>query len=833
MGEVYLARDTRLDREVAIKVLPASVAADADRIRRFTEEARAVATLSHPNILAIHDIGQDNGVHYLVTELLKGESLRDALKHGPLSPRRSIEIAVQVSSGLAAAHQKGVVHRDLKPENIFLTRDGHAKILDFGLAKMQRTAAAAAEGATQTSSHTEPGTVMGTATYMAPEQVRGEGVDHRADIFSLGLILYEMLAGGPAFKRDSSVETMTAILKEDAPEFPATTHVPPAVERIVRRCLEKSPDQRFQSAKDMAFALEAMSGSSSQQRQVLEKMPRTRWVIPTLATAAIVALIAMIALFAMRSPSGAPTKVTQLTFRYGYIRTARFTPDGKGVVYGAMWDGGAMQVYQGRADSSDSQAIPTDKADLLSISKSGELALALNRRFLAPWVPVGTLARVPLLGGTPRPVFEEVLDADWSPDGSGLAIIYRSHGRFRLEYPIGKVLYENAGYLSHVRFSPDGKVIAFTEHPFFGDDRGWISTVDLSGKRQKLSGEYSSLQGVAWRPDGKEIWFGIPTGIQGVDRAGKERVVYLALGSALRLLDISADGKALVTNDQVQSEVFAATIGQPESRNLAVLPSCAAEAMSSDGKTIVMNTFQGDDYELWIRGADGSPAVQIGTGAIFDISPDGKTVLGLKQTSNTLELVPTGVGEPRLLPLTGVTYQFGSLLPDGRRAVLVGSEPGRGARLYVQDLFDKNVRRPISPEGVTISLWNHWLSVDGKYAIANPPASPDPDNPAPTAMLYPVAGGEARPVKGTQPGDVAVSWLADGSVLMYATGSNPSTVYKVDINTGKRELWRRFIPADPTGILTLRSLLVTPDGKHYAYTTRRVLSTVYAIDGLP
>src|SRR4051812_16090121 len=327
MGEVYAARDTRLNRDVAIKVLPADVAADPERVRRFEEEARAVATLAHPNILAIHDVGEQAGVHYLVTELLEGETLRDALKEGALSPRRAVETAVQIAAGLAAAHQKGIVHRDLKPENIFLTRDGHAKILDFGLAKQQKSAAAA-QGVTLTSSHTAPGTVMGTAAYMAPEQVRGEPADHRADIFALGLILFEMLAGGPAFKRDSSVETMSAILKEDAPEFEASAAVPPSVDRIIRRCLEKNPEQRFQSAKDTAFALEALSGSTTAQRKLeaATQPARRRWLVPAIAGAVIVALIAAVVFLALRPSTSGPTAVQQLTFRRGYLRMARFAP---------------------------------------------------------------------------------------------------------------------------------------------------------------------------------------------------------------------------------------------------------------------------------------------------------------------------------------------------------------------------------------------------------------------------------------------------------------------------------------------------------------------------
>jgi Tol biopolymer transport system component len=832
MGEVYAARDTRLNRDVAIKVLPADVASDPERVRRFEDEARAVATLAHPNILAIHDVGEQGGLHYLVTELLDGHSLRDALQDGPLSPRRASEYAVQIANGLAAAHVKGIVHRDLKPENIYLTRDGHAKILDFGLAKQTKSKAAAAEGATLTSSHTAPGTVMGTAAYMAPEQVRGEATDARTDIFALGLILYEMLSGGPAFKRTSSVETMSAILKEDAPDFPAGTAVPPAVDRIIRRCLEKNPDQRFQSAKDMAFALEALSGSSSAQRQLAAPAaPKRRWLVPVLAAVAALAVAAVV-VFALRPEAGGPTAITQLTFRYGYIRMARFAPDGQGVIYGAMWDGGPMQLYQGRVDSDESQPIQTSPADLLSVSKTGDLAVSLNRRFLSPWVPTGTVARVAAMGGAPRPLFQDTLDADWSPDGSGLVIVHPGHGRYQLEYS-GKVLYENDGYISHPRFSPDGKLIAFADHPLWGDDRGSIKVVDLSGNARKLGGEYSSIQGIAWRPDGKEIWFGGLSNIQAVDLNGKERVVYRAVGR-VRLQDIAADGKVLLTTDDVRSDIFAGTAGGSESRNLAVLPFCAGGGLSADGQTVAINTFQTTDYEMWIRKVDGSPAVRVGSGAITDITPDAKAVLSIQASKpDHVTLVPTGVGEPKVLPSSGLAYQYGTFAGDTKHAVVLASSGGRPARLFFQDFSSNEPPRPISPEGVSVSPWSRFVSPDGKYAVARPPQSSDPDKPAPAAMIYPTDGSAPRPANGVQPGEFVTAWLTDNrTMLVFPLGENPAVLYKVDTVTGKRELWHKFTLADPTGILSMRSVFVTPDARHYSYTTRRVLSNLYVVDGL-
>src|ERR1700680_3195418 len=269
MGEVYRARDARLNRDVAIKVLPAGFARDPERLRRFQQEAQAAAGANHPNILAVHDFGEHDGSPYMITEFLEGETWRERLRPGTLPVRKATDYAEQVARGLAAAHDKGIVHRDLKPENIFVTRDGRVKILDFGLAKLTRPEGVPATDAPTVASQTDPGVVMGTVGYMSPEQVKGQTADHRSDLFSLGAILYEMVSGRRAFRGETSVETMSAILKEDTPELTETNRsVPPVMERIVRHCLEKNPEERFQSARDVAFNLQSLSGSTSQQAAI-------------------------------------------------------------------------------------------------------------------------------------------------------------------------------------------------------------------------------------------------------------------------------------------------------------------------------------------------------------------------------------------------------------------------------------------------------------------------------------------------------------------------------------------------------------------------------------
>src|SRR5580704_10882730 len=351
MGEVYRARDARLNRDVALKILPESFARDADRLRRFEQETKAVAALNHPNIVAIYDVGEYNGSPYLVSELLEGESLRAVINHGPIPPRKVVEYAVQVANGLAAAHAKGIVHRDLKPENLFVGRDGRVKILDFGLAKLGTKGDPELE-ATMTSSHTAAGVVMGTASYMSPEQVRGEAVDARTDMFAFGAVLYEMLAGKRAFQRDTPPETMTAILREDVPEISELQPpVPPALDRIVRRCLEKNPEQRFQSAKDLAFGLEALSqlsgsgGATSAQAAIAAAKPAPQKTIALAAAALVIAAAVGGIGWWMGRQSGtvAPPQFSEITFRTGAVSNARFAPDGS-VVYAARWVGVPQQL---------------------------------------------------------------------------------------------------------------------------------------------------------------------------------------------------------------------------------------------------------------------------------------------------------------------------------------------------------------------------------------------------------------------------------------------------------------------------------------------------------
>jgi len=480
MGEVYRARDPRLQRTVAIKVLPAAVSADPARRQRFEHEARAAGQLNHPNVLAVYDVGDREGVPYLVAELLEGETLRERLQAGALPVRKAADHALQVARGLAAAHDKGIVHRDLKPENLFLTKDGLVKILDFGLARLERTPEPGSEATATVTSGTDPGTVMGTVGYMSPEQVRGEPADHRSDLFALGAVLYEMLTGARAFHRDTSVETLNAILKEEPAEFPPDRQIPPALDRVIRHCLEKKPEDRFQSARDLAFELEGLTGSSVTAAKAAAPAigRRRRWLI-----GAVVGLLALAALAGsfLVGRGSAPARIPtyrQITFGRGVAPTGRFTPDGRTVVYSAAWNGGRPEIYSVATDSTEAKPLGLPHGHVAAISAKGELAMLLTTYPLSVEQPA-TLARVSLSGGVPRPVAEEVWCADWAPDGETLAVSRAGGGSGPDRVSGGERHRQRPGRLSPVlaRRPPSGLVRA-------GRLRG-----DRAGHGSALSGE--------------------------------------------------------------------------------------------------------------------------------------------------------------------------------------------------------------------------------------------------------------------------------------------------------------------------------------------------------
>ena len=834
MGEVYRARDSRLQRDVAIKVLPASFASDPERLRRFEQEARVVGALNHPNIVAVHDVGSHEQGPYLVSELLEGESLRRHLDGTALPARKAIEYGMQIARGLAAAHEKGIVHRDLKPDNVFVLNDGRIKILDFGLAKLVREESFAAVAGSQTigEAGTTPGQVLGTVGYMAPEQVRGQAADARSDIFAFGAILYEMLSGKVAFHRDSSVETLNAILKEEPHELSEVVpNMSPGLERVVRHCLEKNPAQRFQSASDIAFDLEMLStqsGTGTRLKAAAEER-RSRWKLVGLATIALGAMLAAVYLAARRGPPPLSPRFHQLTFQRGTIYGAKFAPDGQSILYSAAWNGAAQeQVYTTRTDALMSRPIELPDADVLSISTKGEMAI--RQKTDSGPVPRGMLAVVPLTGGAPRDLQGDVMHASWSPDGQSLAVVHFVGPECRLEYPLGKTIYSSTtGMVSNVAISADGKQIAFFDHPNAGDSRGFVAVADPSGKVKRLTKEYSDLTGLAWSPGGNEIWFtgsdaGINSALYAVDLGGHLRDL-LHIPGRLHVFDVGKSGEVLIANEVTRNEAWGRRNGQDRDMDLSWFDWTLARALSDDGQWVVLEEDGeggGSDYTVFLRKTDGSPAIRLGSGMGLAISPDNKWVAStaVRQPAPII-LLPAGAGQPITLGDGQFFHRAAArFLPDGKSILLVAAASGQAPRTFIEAL-DGSPPRPFGPEGfLGVAVSPDGKSVVGRYHDAN--------------VLLPFTGEQKpQPLAGVKPEEVVIGWTPDSQSIYVAKPD--STQVKVDIldlKTGTRKLHHAHAPADRAGVLGIGVGRITPDGSFYVYSSGRTLSYLYVVDGL-
>ncbi len=852
MGEVYRAHDTRLGRDVALKVIPEELAAHKDRLGRFEQEARATAALSHPNILALFDVGVEGDVHYIVEELLEGETLRERMRHTRPPVHEAAECGVQIARGLAAAHERGIVHRDLKPENLFLTRDGRVKVLDFGLAKLRETKPEETEAPTATTA-TDAGTRLGTVGYMSPEQVRGEVADARSDIFSLGVVLYEMLGGRRAFARPSAVETLNAILTEDPPELSGVgTTIPAPLDRVIRRCLEKRPEGRFQSAHDVALALEAASAPGSGLVAVPTKRwrPWQEWALRGGLVAAAIAASAVVFVADRRFERKPIPSYHQLTFRRGIVDQARFAPDGQTVVYGARWEGKPSEVFAARLDLAEAQALSLAQGARLDAVHGGEALLHYQDQLQQDHGDDGRLARMPLVGGTPRDVAENVFDSDLGLTGD-IAVIRRNLGRkarYWLEYPIGKTLLESPEErpLWQPRVSPGGDRVALIVN-LVGGYGGDLVVVDRSGHRTVLSPGWMEIHGLAWSPDGQEVWFtaggpargGVGTfatlkELHAVSLGGRERLL-LRMAGDVTLLDISRDGRALVSHGRTRGESRGRLAGDEKERDLTYLDGTDTVGISADGRAVLSQECAqagGPQGSIYLRRVGDSSPIRLGEGAAVALSPDGRRAIAVSgngfQSGSRLVLLSAGAEPPRELARgTLDSVGWAHWTPDGRRVIFGGREKDRAWRGYMLELPDGQPQ-PISPEGT-------WCVTPGQGWAPCFHVQEDKGRLARIWELYSLDGGETRPAPWIGREEAVVAWSPDGRHAFVAGYWHPPfRVFRVDVATGHREPWLDANPPDPAGVdmLNVHATALTPDGRYYAYGYLRTLSDLFLVEGL-
>jgi Tol biopolymer transport system component len=827
MGEVYRARDGRLQRDVAIKVLPDVFATDPERRARFGRESQAVAALSHPNILSIFDVGVQGNTAYAVTELLEGETLRARVQSGPLPLRKVIDYGIQIARGLAAAHDKGIVHRDLKPENLFLLNDGRLKILDFGIAR-----SIVSDGPTMTGA-TDPGVVIGTIGYMAPEQVRGQAVDQRADLFALGAVLYEMLSGRRAFQRETAAETMTAILRDDPPEITdARVPLPAGLDRIVRHCLEKNPAERFQSARDVAFAIDTLSGTSTGAvAKIDERATTRRWLWPGLAAAVLLLTVPAAFLAGRRATVSGPPPVVKFetkTFDPQYITNARFMPDGQTIVFSAAPTGNLPNVYVIRANTAAPQPIGLERTHLLSVSPTGELAVLTGVTYIAHRLYSGTLARM-LLDGAPRSWMEHVREADWAPNASDIAVVRDVDSIDRLEFPAGNVLYQTSGYISDPRVSPDGRHVAFVDHQTRFDDRGWVKVADVNGAIATLTAEFWAVQSLTWTADGAAVVFsGATGGVEGyqpriVSAAGGAPVRHLlpTVGSVM-VMDSSKDGRLILVRLDERLSIRASTPALKEEHELSWLSGAIFPHLSHDRKLVAFtdqDESAGPTYATVYRTVDGGPGARLGEGSSSVFSPDDKMVLSVVLSGQPrLIAYPIGPGAPVELKRGGITGYFGNpqWSADGR-VLACGNEGSQPPRCYQQKI--DGAPEPITPPGFEAVS----VAPDGTLIFTS----------TKPAWYLRRPGGSLQPFAGLTARDILIGWTGDSrAVYVQSLGSSPwAVIERVDVPSGARRRVREIRPATAAGNIAMAVTDFRDDGS-YVYWYSSCPTTMFVASGI-
>jgi predicted Ser/Thr protein kinase len=839
MGEVYRGRDPRLDRTVAIKTLTSAHRTSPAQRERFQREARYLARISHPHICTLHDVGEHEGVAFLVMEFLEGDTLAERLERGALPLEQALVTAAQIAEALDALHEKGIVHRDLKPGNVMLTAGG-AKLLDFGLAKLKETDDVdPAQPATMSLSLTDDGSLLGTLPYMAPEQIEGHDVDPRTDIFSFGLLLYEMVAGRRPFAGVTRASVIAAIVSAVPPSIASLKPgTPPSLERLIDRCLAKDARLRWQTIRDVATELRWIAEGGSDAPRAVPR--RAGWLSRrVLAGSMVVAVVAGGLWLAPGALMPAPAPIAnyvRLTYRHGGVSSARFTPDGQSVIYSASWDGQPYETYLGRPGGPDARSLALETGKILSVSSSGDMALAFGPQNITHMFGARTLGRVPLAGGARRDMLDGVVAADWIPGTNELALVRDPGGNrpWTVEFPAGNTVHTARAAWS-LRVSPDGSRVAFFEGPgvFTAQPKALVTVVDRSGRRSTLTSNWAGI-GLAWAPSGTEVWFtatkGVePPALQAVTLAGTVRTVQRA-PDWLMVHDISAAGRILASRNTIRVTIACQPPGEGRERDLGWRWGATVRGLSADGQTMIFQEVLGNDLSsagpvAYRRGLDGSPAVRLGAGNPQAVSPDGKWVLTSQKDS--FALLPMGAGSAVALPKGNLARVVaGAWLGDSKRIVFTGFLPDNTTRGYVQDVPD-GAPRPLTPDGVFLPVK---AAVRDDRTILG--RSGD------RWLLYPIEGGVAQPVAALAARDIPIQWSEDGRFIYTATNVGPpgrpaNDVFRIELASGRRMVWKTLSPPDPVGVeFDGTSAVITPDARSYCYSYIRRLGDLFIVDGL-
>ena len=834
MGVVYKAVDSRLGRTAALKIL-STATLSPERERRFVQEAKAASSLNHPNIVTIYDIDTQEidgkPVQYIAMEYVAGETLDHLIGQKRLRIRDVLKYAVQIADALAAAHTAGIVHRDLKPSNVIITPQGVVKILDFGLAKLSEEGDADAYAETmhgEGSPLTEEGTILGTVAYMSPEQADGKNVDSRSDVFSFGSVLYEMATGQRAFAGGSKLSSLSAVLYRDPqPASESAADIPPELDRIIARCLKKDPERRWQTMADVKVALEELREDfDTSKTGIVRPLPSVRRKPRTRVWAGIGVLAGVLLGYALRFSldrwfirPAEPPSFQRLTFRRGDVTSAKFAL-GDTVVYSAEWDGAPDALFSAQPGNREARPLVLPSARVLAISPRGEMAILLGGE------DVGTLARVPFGGGSPREVLEGVSGADWGPDGDSLAVVRAVAGKFRLEYPIGTVLYETEKRPPMMpRVSADGKLVAFFDFDVEVGDYA-LCVVGPSHPKQVLSRGWRAIGALNWSPDNREVWFsgGQPGGdpaLYAVTLTGVQRLV-TQTGGIIVMQDVARDGRVLLSTVNSRLGIlYLPPNGSPQ-RDLSWLDSSLIYELSNDAQSLVfveLSNGQGRNSAIYLRKTDGSPAIQLGYGNRPSLSPDGKWVACIHHEldRSSLMLLPTGPGETQFPKIEGMHFDGVEWFPDNKRILFTGNETGHETRTWVYDL-ETNKTTPVTPEGTR----GIRVSPDGRWFITVDPHK---------LLLTPIGGGEPKTIADLNSESV-VRWSGDGHYLFLQQREPTSIrISRLDTATQRKEAWL-VVKAPEPGATFMGPVALSADGKACATTFQRDLANLFLVRGL-